>query len=71
MAEHLGGALGDEPGDDLEGPIDPFGEGTDPMLRDDDLLNEVELTANLIVAASETDDHLTQGEIDEILGIAR
>ena len=33
-------------------------------------VGEVELTTNLIIAASETDDHLTDAEIDEILGVA-
>jgi hypothetical protein len=32
-------------------------------------LGEVELTTNLIIAASETDEHLTADEIDEILGV--
>ncbi len=27
-------------GEHVEGPIDPFGSGTDPMLRDDDLFDE-------------------------------
>ena len=31
----------------------------DVSLEDSDLLGEVELTTNLIIAASETDDHLT------------
>jgi hypothetical protein len=38
-------------------------------LEDYELLAEVELTTNLIIAASETDDHLTAQEIDEILGV--
>jgi hypothetical protein len=29
----------------------------------------VELTTNLIVAASESEDHLSADEIDEILGV--
>jgi len=41
----------------------------DVSLEDSDLLGEVELTTNLIIAASETDDHLTADEIDEILGV--
>jgi hypothetical protein len=41
----------------------------DVSLEDADLLGEVELTTNLIIAASETDAHLTQEEIDEILGV--
>jgi hypothetical protein len=41
----------------------------DVSLEDSDLLGEVELTTNLIIAASETDDHLTDAEIDDILGV--
>lgn len=41
----------------------------DVSLEDSDLLVEVELTTNLIIAASETDDHLTDAEIDEVLGV--
>ena len=41
----------------------------DVSLEDSDLLGEVELTTNLIIAASETDEHLTNAEIDEILGV--
>ncbi len=41
----------------------------DVSLEDGDLLGEVELTTNLIIAASETDQHLSEAEIDEILGV--
>lgn len=41
----------------------------DVTLEDADLLGEVELTTNLIIAASEADDHLSDAEIDEILGV--
>ena len=43
----------------------------DVTLEDQDLLREVELTTNLIIAASETDEHLTLEEIDQILGVGR
>jgi hypothetical protein len=43
----------------------------DVTLEDQDLLREVELTTNLIIAASETEEHLTTDEIDAILGVAR
>ncbi len=43
----------------------------DVSLEDGDLLGEVELTTNLIIAASESDDHLSAAEIDRILGIAQ
>ena len=41
----------------------------DVSLEDADLLGEVELTTNLIIAASERDDHLSDAEIDEVLGV--
>ena len=41
----------------------------DVSLEDSDLLGEVELTTNLIIAASESDEHLTEAQIDEILGV--
>ena len=41
----------------------------DVTLEDSDLLGEVELTTNLIIAASESDEPLTADEIDRILGI--
>jgi len=45
--------------------VDPF----DVRLQDDELLDEVELTANLIVAANQSDAALSVSEIDEILGV--
>jgi hypothetical protein len=42
----------------------------DVSLEDSDLLGEVELTTNLIIAASETEEHLSAAAIDEILGVA-
>jgi hypothetical protein len=44
-------------------------EQFDASLVDPELMGEVELTTNLIVAASETDEHLSQAMIDEILGV--
>lgn len=41
----------------------------DVSLEDVDLLGEVELTTNLIIAASEADDRLPLDEIDRILGV--
>ena len=40
-------------------------------LEDSELLAEVELTTNLIIAASESDDQLSQDEVDQLLGIER
>ena len=42
----------------------------DVTLEDSDLLGEVELTTNLIIAATESDQPLSTAEIDRILGIA-
>lgn len=42
----------------------------DVTLEDSDLLGEVELTTNLIIAASESDEPLSVDEIDQILGVA-
>jgi len=44
----------------------------DPLdvdLEDAELLGEVEMTAALIVAANQSDAHLSDEEIDEILGL--
>lgn len=53
--------------DEGRGVSDQF----DVELEDADLLGEVELTMNLIVAASATDGHLSQDEIDQILGVCK
>ena len=45
--------------------MDPF----DVRLQDDELLDEVELTANLIVAANQSDARMSASEIDQILGV--
>ena len=41
----------------------------DVTLEDGDLLGEVELTTTLIIAASESEDHLSPEEIDRLLGV--
>lgn len=46
-----------------------MGDQFDVSLEDVDLLGEVELTTNLIIAASEVDRPLTSDEIDSILGV--
>jgi hypothetical protein len=38
-------------------------------LEDAELLAEVELTTNLIIAASESESPLTQAQVDRLLGI--
>jgi hypothetical protein len=42
----------------------------DVPLEDAELLAEVELTTNLIIAASASDEPLSQEEIDRLLGVA-
>ena len=39
-------------------------------LEDAELLGEVELTTNLIIAASESDARLSQAQVDRLLGVA-
>lgn len=39
-------------------------------LEDAELLAEVELTTNLIIAASESESALPQDEVDRLLGVA-
>lgn len=41
----------------------------DVTLEDQELLDEVDLTTSLIIAASESDTALSQAQIDEILGV--
>ena len=41
----------------------------DARLRDDQALDEIELTSNLMIAASACGAHLTQSQVDEILGV--
>jgi hypothetical protein len=45
-------------------------EPLDERLRDDDALDEIELTSKLMIAATSSPAHLTQAEVDEILGLA-
>ncbi|WP_162891329.1 hypothetical protein [Aeromicrobium sp. A1-2] len=45
-------------------------EPLDSRLRDDEVLDEIELTSRLIIAASAQEGHFSQREVDEILGIA-
>ena len=41
----------------------------DARLRDDQALDEIELTSNLMIAASACSEHLSQTEVDAILGV--
>ncbi len=45
--------------------MDPF----DVRLEDTELLDEVELTANLIVAANQSAAQMSTSDIDRILGV--
>ena len=44
-------------------------EPLDQRLRDDDALDEIELTSRLIIAASERDRRMSQSEVDHLLGL--
>lgn len=44
-------------------------EPLDVRLRDQQALDEIEMTSNLMIAASEQDEPLTARQVDEILGI--
>ena len=44
-------------------------EPLDSRLRDDQALDEIELTSRLMIAASAKEGHLSQREVDELLGI--
>lgn len=52
-----------------DGREDHVHDQFDVSLEDAELLGEVELTTNLIIAASESDGQLSQSEIDAILGV--
>jgi len=41
----------------------------DRRLRDDEVMAEIEMTSNLMIAASEVDGPLTQAQVDAILGL--
>lgn len=41
----------------------------DPSLHDEQLENEIRLVGDLVLAATQSAEHLTQERIDEILGI--
>ncbi|HWL49846.1 MAG TPA: hypothetical protein VNT92_08205 [Acidimicrobiia bacterium] len=44
-------------------------EPLDHRLRDDTVLDEIELTSRLMIAATELGRPLSQHEVDEILGV--
>jgi hypothetical protein len=45
-------------------------DGTqDPAVSDETLLEEIELVADLVVAVSKSDRHLSEDEIDQALGL--
>ncbi|MDQ3628453.1 MAG: hypothetical protein M3419_06560 [Actinomycetota bacterium] len=46
-----------------------MGKELDLRLRDEDVLSEIEMTSNLMIAASEHDGPLPQERVDEILGV--
>jgi hypothetical protein len=52
-----------------EGRSSVMDDQLDVPLEDAELLAEVELTTNLIIAATESDASLSQDEVDRILGV--
>ncbi|HLK95526.1 MAG TPA: hypothetical protein VK365_07305 [Nocardioidaceae bacterium] len=46
-------------------------ERIDVRIHDEDALAEIELTSDLMIAASEQDTALTQEQVDAILGLRR
>jgi hypothetical protein len=52
-----------------QGGISVMDDQLDVPLEDAELLAEVEMTTNLIIAASEADDALPQDEVDRLLGL--
>ncbi|WP_370617584.1 hypothetical protein [Mumia sp. Pv 4-285] len=44
-------------------------EPLDVRLRDQDVLDEIEMTSNLMIAASAASERLSQQVVDEILGV--
>ena len=41
----------------------------DPSLHDEQLEDEIELVSELVLAASQTEDRLSEQAIDEVLGV--
>jgi hypothetical protein len=41
----------------------------DPSLHDEQLEREIQLVGELVLAASQSEDHLTEERIDELLGV--
>ncbi len=52
-----------------QGGIGVMDDQLNVPLEDVELLAEVELTTNLIIAASEADENLPQDEVDRLLGL--
>ena len=60
--------MADEPHRTLSGR-DPVNDSLDIEVQDSEVLAEIELMTNLIIATSEADGPLPQQRIDEILGV--
>ena len=50
-------------------PEPPTGPSAAAPLADDTLAEEIELYADVVVAASESDGPLPEGELDRVLGV--
>ena len=83
MTDQHPGPAGDQPGDEPieatpdDNPDDTSARGDSPVndqldvaVHDTEVLAEIEMMTNLIIATSESDGPLPQLQIDEILGVA-
>jgi len=52
------------------GKVDAVNDQLDVSVHDGDVLNEIEMMTNLIIATSESEGPLPQTQIDAILGVA-
>ena len=41
----------------------------DPRLRDEDVLDEIRMTSDLMIAATQSDATMTQHDVDRVLGL--
>jgi len=41
----------------------------DPRLRDEDVLDEIRMTSDLMIAATQSDAPMTQHDVDRVLGL--
>jgi len=51
--------------------FDPLDDDDYPSLIDGEAIDEIELTSDLMIAASHSDGPLSETEVDSILGVGR